>query len=134
MKTDKNDQVVDDLFNVLSAEELLLTEWSLDIAMRLHDILEAKGMSQRDLAKLMGKQESEVSRWLKGMHNFTMKTIAKLQLALQEPIIQIAALSASGVIKDLPNAGTNTGFTSAPLQKLEVVFMAEIDFTKSEAA
>lgn len=134
MKTDKNDQIVEDLFNALSAEELLLTEWSLDIAMRLHDILDAKGMNQKDLAVLMGKQESEVSRWLKGMHNFTMKTIAKLQLALQEPIIEIAAFSAPGVVKDLPNAGTNTGFSSSPLQKLEVVFMAGIDFTKSEAA
>ena len=44
---------------------------------RIYDILESKGMSQKDFARLMGKTETEVSRWLSGTHNlptFIVKT------------------------------------------------------------
>ena len=35
-----------------------------------------QGMSQRDLAQLMGCTQNEVSRWCGGGHNFTLKTLA----------------------------------------------------------
>ena len=44
---------------------------------RIYDILESKGMSQKDFARLMGKTETEVSRWLSVTHNlptFIVKT------------------------------------------------------------
>lgn len=86
-------QRVNEAFDSLDPAELEVTRISFDIAERLHDILDEKGMSQKDLAQLMDKKESEISRWLKGMHNFTMKTIVKLELALQKPIIQIIGAS-----------------------------------------
>jgi transcriptional regulator with XRE-family HTH domain len=52
-----------------------------------------KGISQRQLAELLGKRESEVSKWMRGTHNFTIKTIAKLEAVLGEPIFQIAPKS-----------------------------------------
>ena len=35
----------------------------------------------------MGKQESEISKWLAPGHNFTLKTLARLEVALSEPVI-----------------------------------------------
>lgn len=90
-----NDAKIAEVFNRLDPAELEVTRISFDIAGRLHDILDEKGMSQKDLAQLMDKKQSEISRWLKGMHNFTMKTIVKLELALQKPIIQIIGASQS---------------------------------------
>ena len=60
---------------------------AVQIANRVYELLEEKGMSQKDLAKKLGKTETEVSRWLSGTHNLTIATIAKLAVALEDDII-----------------------------------------------
>jgi transcriptional regulator with XRE-family HTH domain len=62
---------------------------SLNIAERIRTILHEQGKTQRDLAKLLGKSESEVSRWLTGMHNFELETIAKIEAVLGEEIVTV---------------------------------------------
>lgn len=57
------------------------------IADRIDATLKAKGMSQKDLANAMGKDEAEVSRWLCGTHNFTIRTLAKISHILDTPIV-----------------------------------------------
>lgn len=57
------------------------------IANRIYDLLEEKGMTQRDLAQKLGKTETEVSRWLCGTHNLTMATIAKIAVALDDDLL-----------------------------------------------
>ena len=57
------------------------------IANRIYDLLEQKGMSQKDLAQKLGKTETEVSRWLCGTHNLTLATIAKMSVALGEDLL-----------------------------------------------
>lgn len=59
------------------------------IAEKLIGILKSKGMSQRDLAKNTGKTEAEVSRWLGGTHNFTLRTLAKISVVLGEDLIYV---------------------------------------------
>ncbi|EAY23883.1 helix-turn-helix domain-containing protein [Microscilla marina] len=60
---------------------------NLAITEQIFEILESKGWTQKDLAKKMGKHESEVSKWLSGLHNLTVKTITKLEVVLGEDII-----------------------------------------------
>lgn len=62
---------------------------NMDIANRIYDILQARNMTQREFAALMGKRESEISRWLTGSHGFTTATLAKIATVLGEPIVQI---------------------------------------------
>ncbi len=57
------------------------------IANRVYDLLEERGMSQRDLARALGKTETEVSRWLSGTHNLTIATIAKMATVLGDDVI-----------------------------------------------
>jgi transcriptional regulator with XRE-family HTH domain len=57
------------------------------IVVRIHEILQAKGITPKDLAIQMNKKPSEINKWLKGNHNITLKTIAKLEAELGEPII-----------------------------------------------
>ncbi len=64
-------------------------ELSFGIAERMDEILKEKNISQRELARRLGKRESEVSRWLTGRHNFTTSTIAKIETALGSPLVQI---------------------------------------------
>jgi len=62
---------------------------SFDIVDRIHVILAKQGKEQKDLARLLGKNESEISKWMSGTHNFTISTLAKIQVVLGESIIQV---------------------------------------------
>ena len=64
-------------------------KFSDSIAEKLNSMLKKRGMSQRDLARKVGKTEAEVSRWLGGTHNFTLRTLALISTALGEDIITI---------------------------------------------
>lgn len=62
---------------------------SFQIVDRIHDILEAKGLKQKDLAQLLGKREAEISKWMRGTHNFTIDTLVSIEDALQAPILNV---------------------------------------------
>jgi transcriptional regulator with XRE-family HTH domain len=62
----------------------------LDIAERIQEILTIKKMTQKDLAKVMGKSESEISKWLTGLHNLEIRTISKIESVLGVNIIEIS--------------------------------------------
>ena len=71
---------------------------NIDIANRIYDILKAKNLSQRQFAALLGKRESEISRWLTGAHGFTTSTLAKIAAVLGEPVVEVAKSSRSEYI------------------------------------
>jgi transcriptional regulator with XRE-family HTH domain len=62
-------------------------ELSFQIADRIDAVLKRKGLQQKDLAERLGKTESEISKWMRGTHNFTIQTISKIESALEEQLI-----------------------------------------------
>lgn len=62
-----------------------------DIVVRIHELMQLKGLTQKDLADRMDKKPSEINKWLKGNHNLTLKTIAKLEAELGGAIIYTAS-------------------------------------------
>ena len=64
-------------------------ELSFGIAERICDVLKAKHLTQKEFAKLLNKRESEISKWLTGRHNFTMKTIALISTHLGQPLVNV---------------------------------------------
>jgi transcriptional regulator with XRE-family HTH domain len=86
MKTNK---IMDEIRSSISPEMKLQMEMSVAIANRIYEILEARGMSQKDLAKKLGKTETEVSRWLSGTHNLTLATICKISAALEADVVKV---------------------------------------------
>ena len=50
------------------------------------DALEASGMSRKEFATKMGRQPSEVTKWLSGKHNFTSDLLAEISAVLSCPI------------------------------------------------
>ena len=77
---------------------------------RIHDILEEKGLKQKDLANLLGKSEAEISKWMRGTHNFTIDTLVSIETALNAPILQVYHQPAS------------TGFEFEPMIAAEPAF------------
>lgn len=57
-------------------------DMSFAIADKIDAALRDQHLTQKQFAKKMGKTEAEVSRWLGGTHNFTLRTIAKISDAL----------------------------------------------------
>jgi transcriptional regulator with XRE-family HTH domain len=66
-----------------------LVEKNLAIANKIHELLEKKGLKAVDLARMLDKNASEISKWLTGTHTFTTKTITKIEVALGEDIIHV---------------------------------------------
>lgn len=69
-------------------------EKNLAITEKVRLAINAKGWNTGDLAKAMDKSPFDVSNWLSGMHNLTLKNIIKMEQALGIDLIHC------GPIKD----------------------------------
>ncbi len=87
MKKEEKVSVIDRYRSKVTAENRRFIERNLQISEQISEILDKKGMTQKDLAKLLDKHESEVSKLLSGLHNLTLKSIAKIEAVLDEDII-----------------------------------------------
>lgn len=67
-------------------------EMSFMIVDRIHAILQERGLKQKDLANMLDKKESEISKWMRGTHNFTIETIMAIEQALGTPILQVVGV------------------------------------------
>lgn len=73
----------------VAAETKRRVDLSFLIVDRIHEVLVERGLRQKDLAAMLGKNESEVSKWMRGTHNFTIETISQIEKALGEPVLQV---------------------------------------------
>ena len=73
----------------VSPEIMSEIQLSAEIIARIDAILKKKGMTQRELARKLGRSEAVVSRWTTGFPNLTLKSIAEISTALGEPLIQV---------------------------------------------
>jgi transcriptional regulator with XRE-family HTH domain len=48
-----------------------------------------KGIKQKDIARILGKTPPEISKWMSGHHNLTLRSIIMLEVALEADIIEI---------------------------------------------
>jgi transcriptional regulator with XRE-family HTH domain len=60
-----------------------------DIVVRIYQLLKEKGWTQKDLAAKLEKTPSEISKWLNGDHNLTLKSLTKLEAELGAEIIYV---------------------------------------------
>ena len=74
---------------VVPQEVFSEVQLSADIIARIDALLKEKNMTQRDLARKLGKSEAVVSRWTTGFPNLTLKSIAALSVALGEPLVTV---------------------------------------------
>ncbi len=85
----KKNSLFDQCVANVTPEVMKEVSLNIDIANRIYDLLKEKKMTQREFAALMGKRESEISRWLTGSHGFTTTTLAKIAAVLGEPIVMV---------------------------------------------
>lgn len=64
-------------------------EKNMAIAEKVNSVLIEKGIKKNEFAEMLGKSPFEISRWLTGMHNLTLKSITKMEIALGIDLINI---------------------------------------------
>ncbi len=82
--------IVEEAAKSITDQERAIFDLNFRISERIYQIMRQRNMTKRELARLTGKKESEVSRWFMLGHNFSCKSIAIIQQALGVPIIEVA--------------------------------------------
>ncbi len=71
--------VLEDVLNSITPEEAERIEKRMLMAAKIDDAIKAKGWKKKDLMQALGKaNQSEITKWLSGTHNFTMDLLTDL--------------------------------------------------------
>ncbi len=57
------------------------------VSFRIEQLMKKNGYTKLQLAQKLGKRPSEITKWLSGQHNFTLRTIAQLSSFFGEPLV-----------------------------------------------
>lgn len=82
-------KTVDRLLKSTPKDVEIFVDWYADLVVRINQLLREKGISKKELAEKMDKNPSEISKWLSGEHNFTLRSLAKLSAELGEPLLEV---------------------------------------------
>ena len=85
----KLSQIIEERRRQVSPEVRERVSLSFQIVDRIHEILVERSLRQKDLALMLGKSEAEISKWMRGTHNFTIDTVVAIEEALQAPVLQV---------------------------------------------
>lgn len=67
-------------------------------AIQIADAMKKHGVTKTQLAKMMGRRPSEITKWLSGSQNFTMDTLTELSYYLKEKITGESAVVEKTII------------------------------------
>lgn len=82
-------KIVDKLLKSTPKDIEVYVDLYADLVVRINQILKKKGISKKELAIRLDKKPSEISKWLGGEHNFTLRSLAKLSAELDEPLLEV---------------------------------------------
>ena len=77
-------------------------EWlaiSERLALKLRRILRTEGISQNELAARMEVTPAQVTKILSGKENLGLKTICKIEKAIEQHLIEVAAVEVQSVVE-----------------------------------
>lgn len=69
------------------ADVKIEVDLSFAIADRIDALIKKRGLTKKEFADSIGKRPSEVTKWLSGQHNFTIRTLAMLSVYFDEALI-----------------------------------------------
>jgi transcriptional regulator with XRE-family HTH domain len=82
-------KVLQRILNKTPKEVEIFVDKYADLVLRINQILSEKGYTQKSLAEKLEKRPSEIHKWLSGDHNFTLRSIAKLEAELGEILLEV---------------------------------------------
>lgn len=82
-------KTVDRLLKNTPKDVEIFVDWYADLVVRINELLRDNKISKKELAEKLEKSPSEISKWLNGEHNFTLRSLAKLSAELGEPLLEV---------------------------------------------
>ena len=79
--------ILNDVLHSITKTELVQTERKMLLALKIADAIADKGFTKSEFAKKIGKNNSEISKWISGTHNFTFDTLILLEIELDVRLI-----------------------------------------------
>ena len=65
-------------------------DMEMAVSNRIYELMQEKGLSKAEFARIIGKRPCEITKWLSGQHNFTLSTLAMLSSFFGQPIITVS--------------------------------------------
>lgn len=98
MKSTKTD-ILSDILSSISPNEAKRVENKMMLAAKIDEAMKAKGWKKKDLMQAMGKKnQSEITRWLSGTHNFTCDLLTDLGVVLGNDFLNLETAKPQPVI------------------------------------
>lgn len=85
----KRNSLLDKIRKVRAKYIDIFIDNSFDLSARIQYLMDINGFDQKDLAKKLNKNESEISKWMSGSHNYTIKTLAKIEEVLGNKLLSV---------------------------------------------
>ena len=76
---------------VASIPKEIDAEVNMEMALsdRIYSLMQARGLTKAELARALGKRPCEITKWLSGQHNVTLRTISMLSTFFGESLVRI---------------------------------------------
>lgn len=127
MKTQNTKNIVDRIRERVRPENRIFVSKNIEISNQISQILEEKGWTQKEFARKMDKNESEICKWMSGLHNLTLKSICLMEAVLEEDLIT-TPLSASRKYSRFITIGTTNRLD---IPKITEESFQKITYTKN---
>jgi antitoxin component HigA of HigAB toxin-antitoxin module len=94
MKTTNEINIIDNWLDKHGQPEVdKFAEKNLAIVSKINTILKERNINKTVFAQMLDKKPSEVTKWLSGTHNITLKSIIKMETALQVDLIHVESVA-----------------------------------------
>lgn len=105
-------EIADRIYNNASPESNIFVHLYADLLKRVHEILEEKELTHEEKSQQWTKEypESEITRWIEGTHDFSLHSLARLEVELGEVILEVPILRKKHTV---PKAASNNMVTVA---------------------
>jgi transcriptional regulator with XRE-family HTH domain len=79
--------VFDRLLDSIPKHEIVESDIAFRVAQRIDFLMRKNNLNKSELANGMDKDPAQISRWFSGTHNFSIKTLAELEIFFREQIL-----------------------------------------------
>lgn len=82
-------KTVERLLKSMPKDVEIFVDLYAELVVCINQLLHEKGITRKELAEKLGKKPSEISKWLSGDHNFTLRSLSKLSAELGVPLLEV---------------------------------------------
>jgi ribosome-binding protein aMBF1 (putative translation factor) len=111
----------------------VFVKMNADLIVLINSVIKEKGFNQKMLAEKLDKSPSEIHKWLSGEHNFTLRSIAKLQAELGVNLLEIPTINKpASKFRTYNGKTTFKVYSNVTLEKTKVVQWTEPSFNPNK--